>query len=152
MERLKKQQRADENKHIEGVKMIHILLVDDSPEYRELLKTSIDLDKELEVISMAGDGYEALSHCEISLPDLVIMDLNMDKCNGIKGTKLIKERFPSVKVMVMTGLETEQNLYKALEAGADGFFLKGVETPKLRQAIKNIINGVQTINTEIFIP
>jgi DNA-binding NarL/FixJ family response regulator len=132
--------------------MIQVLITDDSQELRELLKTTIEIDPDIVVIGEAGDGYEALSFCEIVIPDLILMDMIMSQCDGIKGTKLIKERFPQVKVLVMTGLGNEQNLSKALESGADGYLVKGIETPKLRDAIKNTVNGVTTIDEGIFIP
>lgn len=132
--------------------MIHILIVDDSPEYREILKTSIDLDKDLEVIGLASDGYEALAQCEALAPKLVLMDYMMNHCDGLQGTRMIKERFPAIKVLVMTSFGNEANLSQALAYGADGYFLKGIETPKLRQAIRNTVNGVPTIDGDIFIP
>jgi DNA-binding NarL/FixJ family response regulator len=132
--------------------MIEVLVVDDSPEYRDILKTTIDMDKELEVVGMANDGLEALYQCEVLSPKLVIMDFLMDKCDGLKGTRMIKRRFPAIKVLVMTSIGNEQNLSKALEFGVDGYFVKGIETPKLKQAIKNTIHGIPTIDQDIFIP
>ena len=132
--------------------MIELLIVDDSPEYCELLKTILDHDPEIFPVGEANNGYDALEFCEIFLPDIILMDLMMPECDGIKGTTIIKNKFPDVKIIVMTSIENDGNLQKALEAGADGYFLKGIETPKLREAIKNTLNGVTTIDKEIFIP
>ncbi|HEX3048678.1 MAG TPA: response regulator transcription factor [Bacillota bacterium] len=132
--------------------MIHVVLVDDSPEYREILNTTLEWDEEIMVIGNATNGFEALTLCDMSVPDLVLMDFLMPLCDGITGTKLIKERYPAVKVLVMTGLGNEQNLSKALESGADGYFMKGIETPKLRDAIKDTVAGKSTIDEDIFIP
>jgi DNA-binding NarL/FixJ family response regulator len=132
--------------------MIQVLIVDDSAEFRELLKTTIESDPDIISIAEVGNGYEALSYCEIIIPDLILMDLKMPVCDGIKGTGLIKQVYPMVKVLVMTGFETEQNLLKALSAGADGYFLKDIEAPKLLDTIKNTINGVTTVDKEVFIP
>ncbi|MCL6590694.1 MAG: response regulator transcription factor [Firmicutes bacterium] len=132
--------------------MIQVLIVDDSPEYCELLKTTLNQDLEIFPIVEANNGYDALEFCEIVTPDIILMDLLMAECDGIKGTTIIKNKFPDVKIIVMTSVENEGNLQKALEAGANGYFLKGIETPKLREAIKNVMNGVTTIDKEIFIP
>jgi DNA-binding NarL/FixJ family response regulator len=80
------------------------------------------------------------------------MDLVMPECDGIKATSLIKNKYPDVKILVMTSFENEGNLLKALDAGANGYFLKGIETPKLREAIKNVMNDVTSVDKEIFIP
>lgn len=132
--------------------MIKVLVTDDSPEYREALKITIDIDEELIVIGFANDGYEALAQCEALVPDIVLMDYIMSKCDGLQGTRIIKERFPAIKVLVMTSFATNANLSQALAVGADGYFLKGIETPKLKQAIKNTINEIPTIDQDIFIP
>jgi DNA-binding NarL/FixJ family response regulator len=132
--------------------MIEVLIVDDSPEYCELLRTTLDHDPEIFPVAEANNGYDALEFCEIILPDIILMDLLMPECDGIKGTTIIKNKFPDVKIIVMTSIENESNLLKALDAGANGYCLKGIETPKLREAIKNVMNGVTTVDKEIFIP
>jgi DNA-binding NarL/FixJ family response regulator len=132
--------------------MINVVLVDDSPEYWEILHTTLEFDEEILVIGSAANGFEALTVCDMAVPDLVIMDYLMPLCDGIAGTKIIKDRYPTVKVLVMTGLGNEQNLSKALECGADGYFLKGIETPKLRETIKNTVIGAPTTGKDIFIP
>jgi DNA-binding NarL/FixJ family response regulator len=131
--------------------MINVVVVDDSPEYRELLNTTLELDGEIIVIGQAANGLEALTLCDMAVPDVVLMDCNMPFCDGIAGTMLIKTRYPAVKVLVMTSIETEQNLSKALESGADGYFLKGIETSKLKAAIKNAVNGEPMFDKEIWI-
>ncbi|HEX3045422.1 MAG TPA: response regulator transcription factor, partial [Bacillota bacterium] len=116
------------------------------------LFTTLENDEEILVIGQAANGFEALTLCDMSVPDVVLMDVKMPLCDGISGTMLIKTRYPAVKVLVMTSIETEQNLFKALESGADGYFLKGIETTKLKAAIKNAVNGESMFDKEVFIP
>ena len=122
------------------------------PNIANFLKTTLDLDPEMVAVGEVYDGNDALEFCEIITPDIILMDLMMPNCDGITGTKIIKEKFPMVKLLVMTCSGNEDNLPKALKAGADGYFVKGIGTPKLRDAIKNTMNGVKTIEKEIYIP
>jgi DNA-binding NarL/FixJ family response regulator len=132
--------------------LIGVIIADDNAQLREVLKTGIESTNEIQVVASVEDGYQALSHCEISLPDLVLMDINMPNCDGIKGTKLVKIRFPFVKILIMTVSGDDQNLQHALSSGADGYLLKPIETEKVIKAIQNTINGITTIEPGIFIP
>jgi DNA-binding NarL/FixJ family response regulator len=132
--------------------LIRVIVADDSAELQEILKSNIEVSKEIEVIGTVGDGYQALSQCEITLPDLVLMDVNMPECDGIKGTKLIKIRFPFIKVLLMTGAGIEPNLANELHCGADGYLIKNFEADKLQKGINNTFNGLTTIEKELFIP
>jgi DNA-binding NarL/FixJ family response regulator len=122
--------------------LIGVIIADDSAELREVFKTSIESTKEIEVLASVGDGYQALSHCEISLPDLVLMDIFMPNCDGIKGTKLLKIRFPFVKILIVTASDNCQILEHAMQSGADGYLLKPIEPERVIEAIKNTMNGV----------
>jgi DNA-binding NarL/FixJ family response regulator len=132
--------------------MIRMIIVDDLLEYLEILKNTLELDREIKVVGAATNGYEALTLCEVKAPDMVLMDYIMPVCDGGWGTMLIKERFPQIKVLIMTGFGNKNDLMKALEYGADRYLMKLVETPKLWDAVKNAMNGVTTIDPEIFIP
>jgi DNA-binding NarL/FixJ family response regulator len=80
-----------------------------------------------------------------SLPDLVLMDIKMPEYNGIEGTRMIKEKYPQVKVLILTTFEDDQNMYEALKKGSDGYILKEITPEELIQAIKNTRQGLRYI-------
>lgn len=108
---------------------------------RESLKTIIEIDQEIKVVGCASDGEEAFRLCEELSPDIVLMDIRMPVCDGVEGTRLIKQKFENIKVVVLTTFEDEDNMAKAMENGADGYILKDVTPEELIRVIKNAAGG-----------
>src|SRR5690349_13939891 len=106
--------------------MIKMIIVDDQVILRESLKLILEQDKEIEVVGCAGNGSEAAKLCDRFSPDIVLMDLMMPEADGIEGTKLIKTKNPSIKVLVLTTFNDTINVSNALNNGADGFILKDI--------------------------
>lgn len=122
--------------------MIKVVIADDQLILRESLKFIIEQDNEIEVLGCAGNGYEALSQCEQLVPDIVLMDIMMPECNGIEGTRLIKEKFKdAIKVLVLTTFNDDENISKSINYGADGFILKDILPAELVLAIKSAAHG-----------
>ena len=125
-----------------GVCMIKVIIADDQLILRESLKFIIEQDNEIEVLGCAGNGYEALSLCEQLLPDIVLMDIMMPECNGIEGTRLIKEKFKdAIKIVVLTTFNNDENIVKSMNNGADGFILKDILPSELILAVKGAAHG-----------
>ena len=82
--------------------MIRIVLVDDQKIFRDTLKFLIEKDEDIEVVGCAGDVIEALEICSRVIPDLVLMDIMMEGYNGIEGAGMVKERYPSIKIIMLT--------------------------------------------------
>ncbi|MCX7030963.1 MAG: response regulator transcription factor, partial [Spirochaetes bacterium] len=78
----------------------------------------------MQVVGTAGDGARALAACEKSLPDAVLMDIRMPGMDGIEATRRIKERWPEVRVLILTTFQDDESIHRALRAGADGYLLK----------------------------
>jgi DNA-binding NarL/FixJ family response regulator len=121
--------------------MINILVVDDQILFRESLKSIIEQDQRLCVIGCAGDALEALEICCRLTVDIVLMDIRMPVCDGIEGTKIIKKDYPQIKILILTTFEEDQNIFRALLNGADGYISKDVTPEELIQAIKNVTSG-----------
>ncbi|TYQ15232.1 UNVERIFIED_CONTAM: LuxR family two component transcriptional regulator [Acetivibrio alkalicellulosi] len=121
--------------------MINVLLVDDQVILRESLKFIIEQDEDINVIGLAGNGNEALKLCEKLKPDVVLMDIMMPECNGVEGTKLIKSKFNTIKVIILTTFNDEENISKALKNGADGYVLKDLSPDELIMAVKSVSKG-----------
>ncbi|MFD2881150.1 response regulator [Paenibacillus rhizoplanae] len=131
--------------------MIRVLIVDDDSFIRESLKVLIGLDAGIEVAGTAGDGREALTLLG-ELPggaDVVLMDIRMPGCDGVEGTRLIKEAYPSAAVLMLTTFDDDEYIIEALRAGASGYLLKNIPPDRIIQGIKTVHEGNMLIHPEI---
>jgi DNA-binding NarL/FixJ family response regulator len=130
-------------------KPYRLVIAEDHTILREGLRALIDSDPELEIIGEAKDGRDALSCVEKLDPDLVLMDLSMPRMHGLEAIKEIKSRFPRTKVLTLTVHKTEEYVYAALQAGADGYVLKDATHAELSLAIKSVLKGNQYLSPAI---
>lgn len=104
-----------------------ILLADDHPLFLEGLSNLLEAHG-LEVVGTARDGLEALEKARTLRPDLILMDINMPRVDGLAATRLIKAEMPSTKVVMLTMSAEDENLFDAIKSGASGYLLKSQET------------------------
>lgn len=109
---------------------IRVLLADDHILFLEGLQTLLET-KGFEIVGTARDGLEALEKTRLTCPDMILMDLQMPRCNGLTATRLIKAEMPEVKIVILTMSDREQDLLAALQSGACGYLLKGLRTQEL---------------------
>jgi len=122
-------------------KEIKVIVADDHDLVREGVCKLLDLFQNVEVISEASDGLEAVAQVRENFPDLVLLDLNMPRMNGIDAIKKIKEISPEIKVLILTIHDEEEYVYKVTEAGAEGFIQKDINPQELEKAIERVMNG-----------
>src|SRR5438093_9649191 len=108
--------------------MIRVLLCNDQEVVREGLRAILGTASNIQVVGAAADGAEAVELVEKTKPDVVLMDLNMPVISGVQATRAIREKFPSVKVLVLTTYEADEWLLDVIRAGAAGYLLK--DTPR----------------------
>ncbi len=130
--------------------MIKVVIVDDDSFIRESLKVLVALDPEIEVAGSAGDGREALALLK-QLPhaDVVLMDIRMPNCDGVEGTKSIKEAFPGISVLMLTTFDDDEYIIEALRNGASGYLLKNIPPDRIIQGIKTVHEGNLLIHPDI---
>ncbi len=121
--------------------VIRLLLVDNEPFIREGLGIILESEKDLEVVGRAEHGEHALDMCEKLNPQLVLMDLEMPVMDGITATRLIKQRWPLVKVIIFTTFEQRGKAVEAMRGGADGYLLKSMEPRELAENIRIVYRG-----------
>ena len=121
--------------------MTRVIIADDQKLLSESLKTIIENDSDICVLDCVENGQQAFERCKNQDVDLVLMDIKMPVCDGIEGTKLIKEKYPQVKVLILTTFEDDKSVYDALKSGADGYILKDITPEELIQAVKNTAKG-----------
>ncbi len=127
--------------------MIDILLVDDQALLCEVLKTWLDVEKDLRVLGVAHNGQQAIEQVEKLQPDIVLMDIDMPQMDGLNATKIICQRFPKVKVIFLSGHDDDTYLGKSLRAGAKGYLLKNTTAEELVQKIRSVYNNVNLLDS-----
>ena len=118
--------------------MIRILIADDANLIRQALNIYFKLEPNLEIVGTAENGKTALKLIEELNPDVVLMDMEMPEMDGLTATQIISERFPETKVLMISSHNTQYYIDKALEVGANGYFIKSTPAEELSEAIKLI--------------
>lgn len=121
---------------------IRVLVVDDQHFARQFLQNVIDTRaSQLEVIGTADNGQQALQKVEFFHPDVVLIDLEMPEMDGVSATRIITQRFPNCKVLVLSSYDNDSYLHEAFQAGAKGYLLKNTPGEELRNAITSVSKG-----------
>jgi DNA-binding NarL/FixJ family response regulator len=128
--------------------MIKILIAEDHAIVREGIRALFENDREITVIGEASNGKKALDKIPQLNPDLVLLDFNMPVMNGLECTRLIREQFPNIKILILSMRDDETGLLQMLDAGADGYLLKDSSKTDLAFAIKKIMNQGMYISAE----
>lgn len=129
--------------------MIRVLIVDDQELFRESLKVVLSVSPGIEVIGAASGVQAALKSAAACRPDVVLMDIRMPGMDGVEGTRLFKERWPDMKVVVLTTFDDDEYVFGALKNGASGYLLKGSSVSELSKAIQIVHEGGAMLNPEI---
>ncbi|MDF2871690.1 MAG: two component transcriptional regulator, LuxR family [Anaerocolumna sp.] len=124
---------------------IRVVITDDHRMIREGLKQLLELEGDISIVGEAGDGIECIEELAIKKPDVLLLDINMPRMDGLKVLQKLKEMKSNVKVLILTIHNEIEYLLKAVDIGVNGYVLKDSESDLLRKAIFAIYNG------EIFI-
>ncbi|UNC91452.1 response regulator transcription factor [Candidatus Contubernalis alkaliaceticus] len=130
--------------------MINIIIADDQPMFCEMLAHSLGINGDFNVLGTASHGLEAVELCESFQPDIIIMDIKMDICDGVEATKIIKKRFPDIKVLILTNFDDGENVSQAIKAGIDGYIVKNSNINELYRAITDTCQGLKVFDRNSF--
>jgi len=125
------------------------MLVDDHSVVRMGLSAILSLDKGLRVVSEAEDGEQAMEQYRKSRPDVALMDVQMPKMGGVEGLRAILAEWPEARVIMLTTSDLDDDIHRALEAGASGYLLKNVSRSELVGAIREVHAGRNYVPTAI---
>ena len=128
---------------------IRILIVDDHPVVQAGLSSMLATHEEVEVIGSASSGDEALMMVQQDMPDILLLDLRMPGMNGIDTLHALKEMKASAKAIILTSFETDENIYRAVQAGAQGYLLKNTSQHQMLEAIAIVHAGKRYIPSQI---
>ena len=120
---------------------LRVLVADDHPLFREGVVHSLSLEEDIEVVSEASSGEEAVQMATELMPDLAVLDLGMPKGGGIEATRRIAASCPATAILILTVSEDPDDLLQALKAGARGYVLKGVSAHGLVHAVRAVTGG-----------
>ncbi|NJK48717.1 response regulator transcription factor [Candidatus Gracilibacteria bacterium] len=121
--------------------MIRLLIVDDQPLFRQGLASLLALEPDLDVVGQASDGQAAIALSSQLQPDVILMDVRMPICDGVMATQEIHQRFPWIRILVLTTFDEDEYIWKSLQAGALGYLLKSTPAPQLATAIRTLYQG-----------
>lgn len=128
---------------------IQLLLVDDHSLFRRGLKALLEQDERFTVSAEAGDVGEALRCLQRERPDVILLDNHLPGVRGVDAIPALKEAAPAARVLMLTVSENENDLAAALQAGADGYLLKTVESDQLADTIVKVLEGESVISPEM---
>ncbi len=129
---------------------IKLLLVDDQVLFVESLKKLFELTvKNVEVVGTAPNGKVALEMAASTNPDIILMDIRMPEMDGVECTRLIKEKFPQIKILILSTFEDDEYVMEAFQYGAVGYLLKDVPPQELIAAIHSIYHGGVTVSPKM---
>jgi DNA-binding NarL/FixJ family response regulator len=120
---------------------INVLVVDDHAVVRAGLVSIISSDPSIKVVGEAEDGIEAVEKAVSLCPDVVMMDVNMPRANGLEALVAMKEKLPDIKVLIITVSDNEEDLFSAIRYGAQGYILKNSSIDQLLEAVKKTAAG-----------
>lgn len=123
--------------------MIKVAIVDDNIFLQKTIQDKLTFfNEEIEVKFLASNGDELIKILNKNHHiDVILMDIEMPEKNGIEATEIIKVRFPQIKIIMLTVFDNDENIFKSIKAGADGYLLKEVKPDELRNAIVETLNG-----------
>lgn len=128
---------------------IRILIVDDHPVVRAGLTSMLGTQTELEVVGTAASGEEALLKLEQSRPDVLLLDLRMHGMSGVETLQAMKRAGCQTRAMILTSFETDEDIYRAVQAGAYGYLLKDTSLREMITAIRTVHGGKKYLPQEI---
>ena len=128
---------------------IRLLVVDDHSVVREGLTAIIDRQRDMQVIAEAGNGQQAIEQFRRHTPDVTLIDLRMPLMNGVETITALRKEFPGSRFIVLTTYDGDEDIYRALQAGAVGYLLKDVFREELLEAIRAVYAGRRCIPTAV---
>lgn len=126
-----------------------IIIADDQVLLRKSIGQLISSDPDITVVDMVGTGKDAIESCNKNMPDIVLMDIEMPHIDGISALKMIKEKHPNIKVIILTTFDNTDNIIESFVGEADGYVVKDIDCEELIATIKCVNYGLTVIHNSV---
>jgi len=126
--------------------VLKVLLADDHALFRSGVAGLLQRRDDFDVVGEAQDGEEAIAKAEELMPDVILMDIYMPRCDGLQATRRIKEILPHTKIVILTVSEEDHTLFEAIKSGAHGYLLKNIEPHDLFDMLRGVSQGEAPIS------
>ncbi len=130
-------------------KHIKVLVVDDHPAFRLGIATLIETQPDMTLVGEAGSGPEAIEVYRRTKPDIVLMDLRLPGMSGVEAIMILQKEFPESKIIVLTTYDTDEDIYRALQAGAKSYLIKDTPKEGIVTMIRDVYAGIQSLPVNI---
>ena len=128
---------------------IRVIIVDDHQMVREGMRQLLGFEKDIEVVAVFGSGSECLEQIDENLPDVIFMDIRMPGISGIETTRLLCQKYPTIKVIMLTAHDEVQYVTDAISAGAKGYVLKKVRQEELIKIIRDVVDNKSFLDPDL---
>ncbi len=129
--------------------MIKVLIAEDQELIRQSIEIMLSNKPDIKVIGAVSNGREVITSVRKCIPDIILMDVRMPELDGIKTIEILKEKYPGIKIIILTTFDDDEYVYDSLKNGASGYLLKGISIEELVEAIRTVYKGGSLINPNI---
>jgi len=125
------------------------MLVDDHPAFLKGMSALVESEPDLSVVAETGDGSKALEIYRKTKPDVVLMDLRLPGMGGVEAILAIRKEFPNARIIVLTTFDTDEDIYRAIQSGAQSYLLKDTPLTELSKTIRAVNSGQQVLTPKM---
>ena len=128
---------------------MNVIIIDDQDLMQRGLSMILSKDEDIKVVGQGGNGLEAVTLCDEHQIDVVLMDIRMPEMNGVEATKIIRERHPATKVLILTTFNDDEFIFGSLKNGASGYLLKDASPEEIIHGVKTVYEGGTLMNPDV---
>ena len=132
-----------------ATKHIRVILVDDHQQMHQIVRATLGATTDIKLVGQGANGKEGIALCEQHQPDIVLMDVVMPVMDGIEATKVLHERLPAIKVLVLSSFHDHESVYAMLRNGAVGYLVKSSLAQDLTETIRSTFHGKMVFSSEV---
>ena len=128
---------------------IRVVLVDDHHQMHQIVRATLGATTDIKLVGQGANGQEGIALCKQHQPDIVLMDVVMPIMDGIEATRILHERFPNIKVLVLSSFQDHESVYAMLRNGAVGYLIKSSLAQDLAETIRSTVHGKMVFSREV---